>query len=589
MLKLNRVLSAAVILGLATTFFVGCTKKVDDKDNTINAAIRANVKGLDPLQANDMYSSTVIQNIYEGLYCYHYLKRPYELQPCIADGMPVASDNGLTQTIKLKKGILFQDNAAFADGKGREVTAEDFIYSWKRLADPKNQSEGFWVFDGKIKGLNEWAALVKEGKASYDTPVEGLQAPDKYTLVIKLTQTYYQLYYTLAMPFTVVVPKEAVTKYGAEFLNNPIGSGPFSLESWTRNSKITLKRNPTYREETYPSEGAPGDKEAGLLADAGKKIPFADKLVITELPEDNPRWLNFQKGNFEFIEIPNDNFDSTVKNKELLPEFTKKGIRLDISPELDVTYIGLNMKDPILGKNKFLRQALATAYNNKEYISKFLNNRGVEAQGPLPPNIGGYDSNVKKPYEFDIAKAKDLLTKAGFPGGKGLPELVYEAMSDSKGRQIAEHVQQAFAAIGVKLQINANTWPQFQEKIKGQKAQIFGVAWGADYPDGQNFLQLFYSKNLPPGPNDTNFTNSEFDKLYEQSLKLPPSGERDQLYSKMQKMVNEESPWIYNAHRVRYSLYHGWLNNYKWNSIGNDYFKYLRVDPVKRAELKPKL
>lgn len=572
-----------------------CTKKVDDKDTTINVVLRANVKGLDPIRANDLYSSTVIAQVFEGLLQYNYLKRPFELEPALADGMPVVTDNGLTHTFKIKKGVKFQDNAAFKDGKGRELTSKDFVYSWRRLADPKTQSEGFWIFDGKIKGLNEWVEAAKAGKATYDTPIEGLQTPDDHTLVIKLNQPYYQLYYVLAMQFAGVVPREAVEKYGEEFLNNPVGTGPFMLEKssdWVRNSKITLKKNPNWRGDTYPTSGEAGDKEKGLLEDAGKPLPFADALVFTELPEDTPRWQNLMKGNFEYAEIPNDNFDTAVDKADrtkINGDLAKKGLSLDITPNVDVTYIGINMKDPILGKNKELRHALQMAQDNGTLIAKFLNGRGIIAQGPIPPGVSSYDANFKSPYNFNVEKAKEALKKAGFEGGKGLPEFTYDGLADSKSRQTAEFFAQNMKAIGINVKINSNTWPQFQDRIKTGKAQLFGIAWGADYPDAQNFYQLFYGKNLSPGPNDTNFVNAEFDKLYEASLKLPPGADRDKLYTQMRDIVVEEAPWLFNAHRVGYRLVHGWVKNFKWSEVQNDTFKYMKVDPKKRAELKSKL
>jgi oligopeptide transport system substrate-binding protein len=588
---------ASVLTIMAISFLTtGCTKKIDDKDTTIYAVLAANVKGMDPARAGDLYSSTVIAQIYEGLLEYNYLKRPYTLQPALADGMPVVTDNGLTHTFKIKKGVRFQDNAAFPDGKGRELTAQDFVYSFKRLSDPRITSDGFWIFDGKIKGLNEWVDSVKAEKANYDTPVEGLSAPEKYTLVIKLVKPYYQLDSVLAMSFASVIPKEAVDKYASEFLNNPVGTGPFMLEKssdWIRNSKITLKKNPNWRGETFPTDGEPADKAAGLLADAGKPLPFAEKIVFTELVEAQPRWQNFMKGNFDFAEIPNDNFDSAVKKdnaKELQPELAGKGIHLEITPAPDVTYHAFNMKDPILGKNKGLRQAMALANDTPTYIAKFLNGRGVSAEGPVPPGLDSYDPEYKNPLQrHDIEKAKALLAKAGFPEGKGLPEFAYDTLSDSKARQTAEFFSQNMAAIGIKVKIVSNTWPQFQEKIKGGRAQIFGIAWGADYPDPQNFFQLFYSKNVSPGPNDSSYASPEFDKAYEASLNLPPGNERNALYKKMRDIVTEDSPWIFQAHRQGYRLVHGWLNNFKWNDIQNDYFKYLRVDPKKRADLKAKL
>ena len=585
------VLSYISVVALATSLIlVGCTKKTDDRDTTINAVLPANVKGLDPIRANDLYSATVMTQMFEGLLTYHHLKRPLELIPQLAEAMPIVSDKGLTHTFKLKKGIRFQDDPAFPGGKGREVTAEDFVYSWKRLADPRNQSEGFWIFDEKIKGLNEWVNAVKQEKANYDTPIEGLQAVDKQTLVIKLTKPYYQLYYVLAMPFAAVVPREAVEKYSGEFLNHPVGTGPFQLESWVRNSKISLKKNPNWRGDIYPNDGEDSDKAAGLLADAGKPIPFADRIVFSELIEDQPRWQNYMKGNFDWVEIPNDNFDGAVKAGKIVPELEKKNMRLSITPNVDVVYVAFNMKDPLLAKSKELRQAMQVAQDTKTLIERFYNGRAIPAQGPIPPGVSGYQADFKNELQgLNIEKAKELLKKAGYPDGKGLPKLTYETLSDSKARQQAEFFSQNMAAIGIKIEISTNSWPQFQEKIKRQKAQIFGIAWGADYPDAQNFLQLFYSKNMSPGPNDSSFNNAEFDKLYEQALAMAPGTERDALYHKMRNIVVAEAPWIFNIHRLSYKLYHGWLNNFKWNDISMDYFKYLRVDAKKRAESKASL
>ena len=582
-------LTALLLGALALT---GCTKKVDATDTTISWALKANIKGLDPAHAQDMYSGTVMGNIYEGLMQYNYLKRPHVVEPALADGMPTVSKDGLTHTFKIKKGVKFQDNAAFPDGKGREVTAQDFVYSFKRLADPKVVSEGFWIFDGKIKGLNEWAEATKTGKATYDTPVEGLQAPDKNTLVIKLTQPYFQLNYVLAMQYASVVPKEAIEKYGAEYLNNPVGTGPYMLAKpgdFIRGSKIVLTKNPNFRPETYPSEGEPGDKEKGLLADAGKPLPFADKLVFNELPEDQPRWQNWAKGHHEFVEIPNDNYDTAVKDGKVAPELAKKKAQLEIVPRPEITYIAFNMKDPIVGKNKALRHALTLAHNDQAFIQKFYNGRAMDAQTPIPPGLDSYDPNFKNPYSYNMEQAKKVLKDAGHEGGKGLPELMIETPSDSKQRQMAEHFVQTAASIGIKVKISANTWPQHLEKIKKGKAQIFQIAWGADYPDAQNFYQLFYSKNMSPGPNDSAYSNPEFDKLYERSLAMGPSPARDKIYHQMRDIVVADAPWIFVSHRQMYNVYHGWLHNFKWSDINSNYFKYLRVDPKARADMKAKL
>ncbi len=580
------------ILGLISFSLIltSCTKKSDENDNGIYIPVRAAVKGFDPVHGSDIYSSTVIAQVYEGLLRYHYLKRPYEVIPSLADGMPSITDNGLTYTFKIRKGIKYHDDPAFPGGKGRDLVAQDFIYSFRRLADPATLNDGFWILDGKIKGLNEWVAQLKDKKADYSTPIEGLQAPDANTLIIKLNQPYYQLLYVLTLPYTFAVPKEVVDKYGNEFLNHPVGTGPYMFDSWVRNSKIVLKRFAGYHAETYPAEGAPGDKEAGLLGDAGKPIPFADKLVFVEMPEDAPRWQNFMKGNFDFGELPPDNYDAMILDKKVRPENAAKGMKLSITSGDDYTYVSMNMKDPILGKNRDLRRAMSLAHDSQGVATKFQNGHAIPAHGPIPPDVPGYESNFVNPYQkLDLEEAKKLMAKAGYPGGKGLPELTFESISDSKNRQQAEYFQQNMAAIGIKVVINSNTWPQFQDKIKNMKAQIFGISWTADYPDGQDFLQLFYSKNISPGPNDSNFSNPEFDKLYEKSLLLPPGNERDQLYHKMRDIVAEEVPQILELHRQFYIIRQGWLDNFKFSYMILDFPKYMKVDAKKRAELKAKL
>ncbi len=586
-----RITATFILIGLGLIVASGCTcsKKVD-VSNTINAELKANVKGLDPAYASDLYTNEVISQMFDTLYQYHYLKRPLELEPLLAASLPEISADGLTHTIKLKKGVKFHDSEAFADGKGREVTAQDFIYSFKRVSDPSVQSDGFWVFDGKIKGLAEWRDQLSKGTATYDTPIEGFQAPDPYTLVFKLTRPYYQLEYVLTMSYTAPVPKEAVDKYGKEFLNHPVGTGPYKFASWTRGNKIELVKNPNWHGGTYPSEGAAEDQEKGLLADAGKALPFADKIVFFEMVEDQPRWLNFMKGNLDAVSIPKDNYDSAIDANGLRKDFADKGILLHITNEQDLTYTAFNMLDPILGKNVDLRRAMSYAYDTKTVISKFYNGRAIPAAGPIPPDIDGYDPNYVNPYrEFSVEKAKAALAKAGFPEGKGLPTFVYSTISSSTSRQMAEFFQQNMAAIGIQISIKTLSWPQFTQETRDKKGQIWGVAWGADYPDAENFLQLLYGPNISPGPNGSNYQNKNFDKLYEQAARLPPGEARTAIYKQMRDISTEDMPWIPGAHRLGYYLYHPWLKNYKRHGIINNAYKYLRVDLETKKDAGSKL
>jgi oligopeptide transport system substrate-binding protein len=585
--------SLAIVLSISFAMlagFTGCTKKVDDTDTTLNIVVKSNVKALDPAYANDRYSNTVVAQIYEPLFTYHYLKRPAELIPNLAESMPTASKDGLTHTIKIKKGLRFQDDAAFADGKGREVTAKDFTYAWRRMVDPKNTTEGAWIFENRIVGLDEWKAKVGKGEADYETAIEGLQTPDDHTIVIKLKKPYYQLYYVLAMPYSAPIPKEAVDKYGKEFVNHPVGTGPYKLKEWKRGTRVELVKNDNWRGGTYPTEGEATDEANGLLADAGKSVPFSDRIVISEQNEDQPRWLNFMKGNTDYVEIPKDNFDNTIKDKKVIPELAAKGLKLEIAADPEVTYTGFNMLDPLVGKNKNLRLAIAHAIDTKTLITKFYNDRAIVAQSPIPPGVDGYDPEFKNPYkEFNVAKAKEFLAKAGYPEGKGLPELEYADTASATSRQMTEFYKQSLEAIGIKMRITTSSWPQFTQKLNEKKAQIFGIAWGADYPDAENFLQLLYGPNESPGPNNANFNNAEYNELYKKAALLPPGPARTKLYQQMRDIFVREMPWVPSAHREMYTLQHGWLNNFKYNAVTYDYFKYLRVDPKKRAELKAKL
>lgn len=570
----------AVILALIS----GCTKKGDvDTSNTLHTYSTAKIKGLDPAFADDLYSGKEVTRVYEGLLQYHYLKRPYELIPALAEEMPKISTDGKTYTFKLKKGVLFQDDAAFkaTNGKGREVVAEDFIYSLKRIADPKLNSPMWWLFDGKIAGLNAWReAGSKSGTPDYAAKVEGLTAIDPYTLEIKLAQRSYQFIYALAMPAASVVAKEAVEAYGAEFLNHPVGTGAFKVQEYNPASKIVYVKNPTFRGEKYPSEGEKGDQEAGLLADAGKSVPFVDKIVLTVYTETQPMWLTFMQGKLDFASIPKDNFSQAVgANKELLPELANKGIKLHKTPSLDVTHTSFNMTDPLVGKNKALRQAISLAYDMDKYIELFYNGRAISAQGPIPPGLAGYDPNQKNPYkQFNVEKAKELLAKAGYPGGKGLPPLEYLSLSDSTSRQSVDFFQQQLQALGITLKVQTFSWPEFQQSLKNKKGQMWSFAWGADYPDAENFLQLFYSKNGPPGPNDSSYNNPEFDKMYDKSLTMNDSPARTELYKKMADIVIEDTPWIFGAHRLTFNLVHPWLKNYKTHEFEHGMSKYYRVD-----------
>lgn len=579
------------LLFIALTL-TGCSREQNFDEKVLNMVVEMKFRGFDPIYSNDLYSNGEIGKVYEGLLEYHYLKRPYELIPNLAEAMPTVSADGLTYTFKLKKGVKFHDNKCFPDGKGREMVADDLIFSLKRLADPKLQSTGWWLFDGKIAGLNDWREKnAQAATVSYGDSIEGLKKIDDYTVQFKLTKPYPQFLYSLAMPFTSVVAKEAVEMYGAEFQNYPVGTGPFKLDYFDNSNKITYLRNPTYRDKFFPSEGEAEDEAAGLLADAGKKLPLVDKVVVNIMVESQPRWLSFQKGTLDLVAVPKDNFDQAiVGGKELSKEMQQKGIRLDIHPALDVTYISFNHEDPLFKNNLKLRQAMSLAYDRNESNKLFYSNTAMPAQSVLPPGLAGHKKDFKNMWaERNLELAKKLLAEAGYPGGKGLPALTYDTTSSTVSRQMAEFFAKQMKDIGITINISTNTWPELVKKTNTKSVQLFGMAWGADYPDAENFFSLMYGPNEAPGTNSSNYKNPEFDKLFAQATVLQDGPERTALYEKMNQLVAEQVPWIFCVHRTEVKLHQGWVKNFKAIEFEQTRAQYLNIDLETKKELLKKL
>jgi ABC-type transport system substrate-binding protein len=559
----------------------------------LNFAVASNIKGLDPANADDLYSNIVIQEVYEGLYAYSYLKRPVVLEPALATSMPKISKDGLIYEIDIKPGVHFIDDPCFeaTGGKGREVVAEDFVYSIKRHGDVKVRSTGWWLFQNRIRGFDAFNLASKsDAPTNYDMLVDGLQATGKYQLTIKLEKPYPQLLYALAMAYGMVVAKEAVLKYGEEFINHPVGTGPFKLKSWRRGLRVELDRNKNYRQVLYPDQGEADDAAKGLLADKGKRVPFADKVILHIYRESQPLWLNFMRGNLDAAGIPKDNFDDSIdKDGKMKPALARKGIELWKYAYPDVTYAIFNMDDPILGKQPAVRKAMSLGFDTQKRIDLLYNGRALASHGPIPPGLSGYDPNFKNPYkEYNPEKAKEILAAAGFPNGKGLPVFEYETIASTTSRQFDELFKREMEAIGIRIKFNSNTWPEMTAKINQGKAQISSMGWHADYPDAENFLALFYGPNKAPGVNAANYSSKKFDALYEQVRIMADSPERNVLFKKMVAIITEDVPWIFGVHRLAYSLRQGWLLNYKPHPIGRGMMKYYRIDSSLKSELLTK-
>jgi ABC-type transport system substrate-binding protein len=313
------------------------------------------IAGFDPARAMDVYSALAVANVYEGLVQYAYLERPYCIEACLAEGLPQVSADGLTYTFRLRHGIYFQDDPCFTHtaGRGRELTADDFVYSIKRVADIKVASTGYWAFRGRVAGLDAFRERSAREPADYSAQVEGLQSPDRYTLRIRLTRPFPALLWVLAMNYAFAVPREAVDYYGQDFVNHPVGTGPFVLQSHIHNYRLEFVRNPkwaeTRRVDTYPAKGEVGDREGGLLRDAVHTLPFVDRIVQYVIGDPSSQWLMFLSGQLETSGISRDNWDAVISlDRKLAAPLKEKGLVMDAVPALDTSYIGFNMEDPVV-------------------------------------------------------------------------------------------------------------------------------------------------------------------------------------------------------------------------------------------------
>lgn len=544
---------AAAILA-APVGVAGCKKK-RVLGNTLRVALRQKVRTIDPAHGGDYYSNVEVARAYEGLLRYNYLKRPYEIEPALAESMPEISKDGRVYTFRIKKGVRFQNDGCFPNAIGRELAASDFVYSFNRLLDPKEASENKWLFDGKVKEV---------------------KAVDAQTLTIRLTRPNAVFLHLLTMPGASVVAREAVETYGKDFAYHPVGTGAFQLDRFSPNQIVWIK-NPSFRVERFPAD------VSGAGEDAGKPIPFAEKVIDDVIVEDQPAWLNFMQGNHDYLmKLPKDNV-AAVWGADHKPTKELRDRRIDLlaAPAADFTYVAFNMEDPAVGgaKNRYLRQAMSLAYDEAPTIEKFYLGLAARAEFLVPPGIPGYDPSFKNPFRaYDLTKARAILERNGHPEGRGIPEITYETLSDSTQRQIAEYFQRSMAQLGVKIKISVATWPELLSRIRKKQPQMFGISWLYDYPDAENGYQLLYGRNESPGPNEANYKNARYDALYEKAAPMKDGPERRKLFAKMRELAVEDVPWIFGLHRMETRLTHHWTRNYKIHAFEHNVEKYLRVD-----------
>ena len=560
-------------------FIVGCTNNTKRSD-TIEISLPGEISSIDPAACYDTICYIPVAQVYETLYEFDYLKRPYSLRPLLAEGMPVVSSDRLTYTFKIKKGIQYH-NSPLLPSKS-QVKAQDFINQIKRLAFlGTTTSRGFWLFDGKIKGINDWRSKVQTDlNLFFSEPIQGLSAPDDQTLVITLNSPYPQLLYALAMNFTSPIPAEAIQLSKNDFSREAVGTGAYFITSYNPTQGVDLSKNNSYSSSLYPTEGNRWAQENGLLKDAGAKLPFVDKVRLVVIKEAQTDWLNFMKKKIDMVNLTKDHYHvALTTDGKLKPEIIKDEILLQASPTLIYWWIAFNMKDPIVGKNLNLRKAIAHGVNIDKYIELFTYNVAQKANSIYPPGIPGYSPASDLPYKYDLSLAKDYLKKAGYPEGKGLPTLKYDIRgSDTRRRQMGEFIQQELRQLGIQVEININTFPGFLEKARKGELQFWQGGWVLDYPDAENVLQLLSSQNLPPGQNYFNYVNPEFDSLFKEAREIEDGKRKFELMQKMESIVNADLPWVMQYYSRNYILSHKYMKNFMYSDIIYNNIKYLKLD-----------
>lgn len=643
--------------------------------NILYAAFRERPKHLDPARSYSSNEYDFIAQIYEPPFQYHYLKRPYQLTPLTAVDVPEpvyldARGARLPRNVpagriafsvyevRIRPGILYQPHPAFARGAdgalryhalseqdikdrntiadfhetgARELVAADYVYQIKRLAHPRLHSPILSVMVEHIVGLKDYAARLRDAArgredmyldiTQYDLP--GVEVVDRYTYRVTIRGKYPQFLYWMAMPFFAPMPPEVdrfFSQPGMAAKNltldwYPVGTGAYMLTENNPNRRMVLERNPNYHVEVYPDTGEPEDAAAGLLADAGQRLPFIDRVVFSLEKENIPYWTKFLQGYYDRSGVPTESFDQAIRvsggDTDVSDEMGRKGIRLLASVAPSTYYLGFNMLDPVVGglseRARKLRRAISIAIDYEEQIAIFRNGRGIAAQGPLAPGIFGHQEGEAgiNPYVYDwvngrpqrksIEEAKRLLTEAGYPDGRdratGTPlALNFETPAlgpEEKARM--DWMRKQLAKLNIELVVRATDYNRFQEKIRKGDAQLFEWGWNADYPDPENFLFLLYGPNKKvgaDGENASNYDNPEFNRLFERVKNMENGGVRLALIEQMLAIARRDAPWAWGVHPKNFTLQHAWLFNSKPHHMANNTLKYLRLDPFVRAEAR---
>ena len=559
--------------------------------------------GFDPVRLSDIYSRSITAHIFESLYTYDPLARPTRIVPLIAAGEPEISPDFKTFRFKIRPGIYFADDPAFK-GKRREVTAQDFVYSIKRYADPANNAQGWVAYeDAGIVGLTELRSQIIKNKKPfpYDTEVEGLKALDRYTLQVKTVEPRPRLVESIFAGNDLygAMAREVVEFYGDKIAEHPVGTGPFMLTGWRRSSQMVLERNPSYRERFYEAQPAPDDAEGqAILAKLkGRRLPMVDRVVVDVIVERQPRWLAFLNNEHDFIErVPEEFITQAAPGGKLAPNLAKRGMQAVFTLAPDVSLTCFNMEDPVVGgmtPDKIaLRRAISLAYDVRREIVLARRGQGVPAQSPIKPHTTGFDPNYKSEMgDFDPARAKALLDMYGYvdkdgDGWRDMPDgrplvITRNTEPNSLNRSIDELWDKALRNIGIKLQLKIQQWPENLKAAQAGNFQMWPVGSTASQPDGLGIVQRYYgpasgTQNLP------RFKFAPLDALYDRMQAMPDGPEREALFKEAKRIAAVYLPYKVHVHRILTDIQQPWMTGYRRPLFWLDFWQYIDIDPAKQ-------
>jgi len=564
-------------------------------------AFRVAETGFDPAQISDLYSRTIAANIFEAPYEYEFLARPVRLRPATAAAMPEVSDGFRTFTIRLKPGIFFADDPAFK-GVRRELTAADYVYSIKRHFDPRWKSPSVSGFEeDAIVGLDALRKAALAGAPfDYDREVAGLRTLDRYTLQVRLERPAPRFAERLADPaVTGAVAREVVEAYGDRITEHPVGTGPFVLARWQRSSLITLERNRSFREQFYDEEAPAGDPIAqeAVRALKGRRLPLVDRVEVSIIEENQPRWLAFLNQEMDVLEqVPEDFMTVAMPNDRLAPNLAKRGIHAVRYARSDVSLSYFAMESPVVGgyspEKVALRRAVALAVDIDAEIRNVRRGQAIPGQSPIAPGTSGYDPAFRSEMsEFSRAKAKALLDVYGYldrdgdgwreqPDGSPLV-LEYATQPDDFNRQLITEWKKNMDAIGVRMVFRVAKWPENLKASRAGKLMMWGVGWSGG-PDGGDFLVLGHGPSKGQS-NHARFELPEFDRLYDLQKRLPDGPERFAVMTQAKELMIAYMPYKVHVHRIWTDLAQPWVVGFHRNVFLRAFWKYVDIDLAEKA------